>query len=552
MRKLIGLSFLAGLALVLVATMPRGGLAVFTDTAPVSGDTFTSTTSFPTSRPTPTPISASFLAVADTYVNEDKGGDDNFGTANEFLVQSDAGKVKRGLVSFDVSSIPSGSTVNTATLALCFSAKPGSRRTQELRLVKSSWVETAIVWNDQPTVSGTVTDTITVPATAQCLTFTVAADVQSWVDGAANNGWRIGDQTGDTNSGDVKYHSRENGTMAKRPKLDVTYTIPTPTPTFTPASTATPCGDPCPTGTATATPTATPAPSTFALAQYAASATASTEWLPGDNGTAQAIGSPDTTRCGDIETAWAPLTTRSDPEWLEATFEVPVYATGLTVYETFRSGYITQVDLIDTSDVYHIIWTGSDSTGCPGKFTITFAQTSYEVDGVKIYTATNGWENLDAVKLLGQSDLATGSIVGQHASSAKASSQFSDGASNAMEASGLPDVSVCGNNVRAWAPATTGPGAEWLEVSFTLDVYATGVTVFETFNTGFITQVDLIDTRGTNHTIWTGTDRTACPGEFTITFAQTSYKVDSVKIYTATKGWENLDAVKLTGAFAGP
>ncbi len=541
MRKLIGLSLLVGLALVLVATMPRGGQAIFTDTAPDSGNTFTATASFPTPRPTPTSVSASLGAVADTYAKEDRATD-NFGTDADMQVKADGNKMKHSLVAFDVSSIPAGSVVSSATLTLCLSAKPGSSRTHELRLVTSSWLETVVVWNDQPTVSGTVTDTVTVPATAQCLTFTVTADVQSWLEGGANNGWRIGDQTNGTGTGNVKYRTRENGNTTERPKLDVIYTTPT----------ATPCGDPCPTATATVTPAATPAPSTFTLTQYAASATASSQWSPGDNGTAQAIGSPDTTRCGDIETAWAPLTTKSDPEWLEATFEVPVYATGLTVYETFKSGYITQVDLIDTSDAYHTIWTGSDSTGCPAKFTITFAQTSYKVDGVKIYTATNGWENLDAVKLVGQSDLATGSIVDEHASSARASSQFSVGASNAMEASGLPDVRVCGNNVRAWAPATTGSGAEWLEASFTLDVYATGVTIFETFNTGFITQVDLIDTQGAHHTIWAGTDRTACPGEFTIALAQTSYKVDGVKIYTATNGWENLDAVKLTGAFAGP
>ena len=550
MRKLIGLFFLAGLTLVLVATMPRGSLAVFTDTAPVSGNTFTTATSLPTATPTPPLIRASFGAVADTYVKEDRATD-NFGTDTDMQMKADANSVKRSLVAFDVSTIPAIAAVSSATLTLCLSSDPASGsqgRTEELRLVTSSWTETGVTWNTQPTVSGTVTDTIAVPATAQCLTFTVTADVQAWLDGTGNHGWRLGDQTEDTSSGDVKYRTWENGTTAERPKLDVTYTIPTPTPapTPTPTSTATPCAGFCPTATAA------PMPSMFALAQYATSATASSEWLPGDNGTAQAIGAPDTASCGDIETAWAPLAAQSDPEWLEATFEVPVYATGLTVYETFKSGYITQVDLIDTSGVYHTIWTGIDSTGCPGEFTITFAQTSYKVDGVKIYTATNGGENLDAVKLVGQSDLATGSTVDEHASSARASSQFSDGASNAMGASGLPDVTGCGNNVLAWAPATTGSGAEWLEVSFTLDVYATGVTVFETFNTGFITRVALIDTLGTYHTIWKGTDSTACPGEFTITFAQTSYKVNGVKISTQMADIEEIDAVKLTGAFAGP
>ena len=170
-----------------------------------------------------------FGATADTYVKEDKGGDDNFGPVNDIQVTSESGKLKRSLVSFDVSSIPSGSTINSATLILCLSADPQSGaqgRTHELRLVTSSWIETTVVWNDQPTVSGTATATITVPTTAQCLTFSVTADVQSWVDGTSNYGWRLSDQTEGVSNGDVDYRSRENATTDERPELKVTYTPP--------------------------------------------------------------------------------------------------------------------------------------------------------------------------------------------------------------------------------------------------------------------------------------------------------------------------------------
>ena len=223
MRNLSALLFLASLAVALVflAEMARGGMAAFTDQASVTDNTFTSAACFQTCQ--------TFGAVADTYVKEDKGGDDNFGTDNELKVKSDSSKVKRSLVAFDVSSIPSGSTVSSATLTLCLSADPPSDsqgRTEELRLVTSSWVETAVVWNDQPSVSAAVTDTITVPTTAQCLTFSVTADVQSWVDGTTNNGWRLGDESEGSGSGDVKYRSRENATASERPNLDVIYTPP--------------------------------------------------------------------------------------------------------------------------------------------------------------------------------------------------------------------------------------------------------------------------------------------------------------------------------------
>ena len=119
--------------------------------------------------------------------------------------------------------------------------------------------------------------------------------------------------------------------------------------------------------------------------QYASSATASSSYgaNPGDDWNAsQATGAPDTVdgggnlQCGDKKTAWAPLTSSSDPEWLEVSFATPVNATGFTVYETFVGGFVYQVDLIDTDNVYHTIWTGTDTTACPGEFTTTFSQTS--------------------------------------------------------------------------------------------------------------------------------------------------------------------------------
>ena len=75
-------------------------------------------------------------------------------------------------------------------------------------------------------------------------------------------------------------------------------------------------------------------------------------------------------------------------------FAPPGRATGLTVYETYKAGFVYQVDLIDTDNVCHTIWTGTDATGCPGEFTRTFSQTSYLVDGIKIYTQIAGWEEI--------------------------------------------------------------------------------------------------------------------------------------------------------------
>jgi hypothetical protein len=156
--------------------------------------------------------------------------DANNGTLAEMNVDGDPTQTNRAFVRFDVSSIPAGSTVGHATLKLCFASDPGTEavgRTHELRLVTSSWTETGVTWNNQPTVSATVTASITVPSGAQCVSFTVTADVQAWVDGAANYGWRLADQDEVTpDSYLTTYAARENGSPGQRPNLNVPYSAP--------------------------------------------------------------------------------------------------------------------------------------------------------------------------------------------------------------------------------------------------------------------------------------------------------------------------------------
>ena len=87
-------------------------------------------------------------------------------------------------------------------------------------------------------------------------------------------------------------------------------------------------------------------------------------------------------------------------------FPTASYTRGVLIRETDGSGFVTQVDLEDTSGVYHTIWTGTDmsTNGSINDFMITFTQTTYLVQGVKIYVDTNNdqsnWEEIDAIKLL--------------------------------------------------------------------------------------------------------------------------------------------------------
>ncbi|MCI0642854.1 MAG: S8 family serine peptidase [Gemmataceae bacterium] len=131
----------------------------------------------------------------------------------------------------------------------------------------------------------------------------------------------------------------------------------------------------------------------------------SSQWSPGSWSAAQALGKPNTFAYGDIVTAWAPLPINGTLEYITLGFAEAVYATGVTIRETYGNGFVYRVDLRDSSGGWHTIWTGTDPSqpGAPVDFAIPFATTNYLVNAVKIFTDTNhdlnAWEEIDAVRL---------------------------------------------------------------------------------------------------------------------------------------------------------
>jgi hypothetical protein len=92
--------------------------------------------------------------------------------------------------------------------------------------VTSIWSESTITWDTQPTVSSTNTGTVIIPSSPSCVTWDVTADVQAWVSGTANHGWRVSDQDETTSSAEVRYVTRENLDISLRPTLLDDFTSP--------------------------------------------------------------------------------------------------------------------------------------------------------------------------------------------------------------------------------------------------------------------------------------------------------------------------------------
>ena len=137
------------------------------------------------------------------------------------------------------------------------------------------------------------------------------------------------------------------------------------------------------------------------LSQWASKARASSQYSPSDWSARQATGEPNTSKCGDIKTAWAPGSSGGGPEWLEVAFDTPVYATRLRVHETYNAGFINKVEVVDIAGEKHEVWWGKDTTPCPGWFEININQTPYLIKGATLHTQIGGYEEIDAVELTG-------------------------------------------------------------------------------------------------------------------------------------------------------
>jgi hypothetical protein len=144
------------------------------------------------------------------------------------------------------------------------------------------------------------------------------------------------------------------------------------------------------------------------LSQWAIEAKASSQYSETRWSAMQATGEPNTERCGDIDTAWAPRTSGPNPEWLQIYFETPVYATQLRVHETYNAGSIYRVEFVDVDAVSHTVWEDNDTTKCPGWFELTLEATKYQVQSVVLHTRDGSWEEIDAVQLTGLVEVKPG------------------------------------------------------------------------------------------------------------------------------------------------
>jgi hypothetical protein len=163
--------------------------------------------------------STGFVAVQDTWIDYDKPDTSN--EAAPKLQVEPGDKEKQALLQFNLSSIPQGSTVESATLYL--NVTKSSTYTVEFLEILSEWQED-VTWETQPdydffTIFGSLD--LTAEQSGNCVrSLDLDVDlVQYWVDYPAENFGIMMVAAGGTERTD--YSSRESG---RPPRLVVTYT----------------------------------------------------------------------------------------------------------------------------------------------------------------------------------------------------------------------------------------------------------------------------------------------------------------------------------------
>jgi hypothetical protein len=114
----------------------------------------------------------------------------------------------------------------------------------------------------------------------------------------------------------------------------------------------------------------------------------------------RATGAPDTyPACGDIGTAWAPRSSGTDPESITTLYSPVPNAQRVDIYETNVGGFVTEVKVHTADGSSTTVFTGPDSTPCPGILSIPLSGNPTVV-GVEIHTQAPSWEEIDAVSVV--------------------------------------------------------------------------------------------------------------------------------------------------------
>ncbi len=146
--------------------------------------------------------------------------------------------------------------------------------------------------------------------------------------------------------------------------------------------------------------------------------------------------------------------------------------------------------------------------------------------------------------------------IRQWAASAFASSEYGNPDWAAVQATGAPDTFVeeCADLPSAWASYESDT-VDWLELTYDTPVVPTAINIIQTHSPDQVVMVELVDTAGAYHEIYTGEPENLweeCPYTLSI-LVNVKYEVTGLKITIdqLISPWNEIDAVELVGTAVG-
>jgi len=168
-------------------------------------------------------------SFADTYLDQSSPST-NYGSTGNISVQNRNNQAKRGLIRFDISSIPQGATITSAQLELYCYGKPTTKQTLNLHLVTSDWGESTANWtNMNNKYNSSVIASIDGGTSVDWKIWSgLSSVVQSWLNGSVSNYGLMIKCASETSSSTITYNFGSNNytTVSQRPILRVSYTTP--------------------------------------------------------------------------------------------------------------------------------------------------------------------------------------------------------------------------------------------------------------------------------------------------------------------------------------
>ncbi|AKT39590.1 DNRLRE domain-containing protein [Chondromyces crocatus] len=160
-----------------------------------------------------------FGDVQDSFIKSDSL-DFPYGAYPYLLIGPKAGTLATAYVRHDVSFLPLGAEIASATLTVSYSWRATSGAVDVHRTL-ASWSEATLTWNNAASFDPAVTSQLLVPTGAGTSSTDLTALVQTWVDGVSpNHGVTL------TGVDRTELRSSEHLDLASRPKLAVCYYAP--------------------------------------------------------------------------------------------------------------------------------------------------------------------------------------------------------------------------------------------------------------------------------------------------------------------------------------